>query len=1123
MANCGIDFIHIGKAQVSAGLLSQALKATKGIKNINAAVAKSYAIVKKTGVSLEEWADWYGKFNDPDPVTLNREDIFNDPKRDFDQRFQNLLNLVGFDTSDYIVGNYAKRVFNRVRSNLLTRGKGLTIDQIEVMQISLRSVLTKDKLFSDARKLRTSAKKNIKTKLGSNSELKARMEKVLALEPQFIPTDRLDTYFRLLQEFGQWKKVLTLREEGKISQDIDSLIQGIPESYFQKTEKAAKQVDDVPTEVMVEVVKSKTVDTSSLTNETEIKYAEQIADFTEEQLSALDNKQLQTLADSIDSVNNGVFPPALLDIINDLNANAAVEETTEHVAKVNGFGFDGVIARVKAWVKGGKKTAQDEYVRSSPLTNIDEFFNNKGRQIYNATFGKLASAYAKYETEAKGITETLNKLEENLQKKFKGNALVREKFKMKYYQMQREYESNPGKDVYAADEWIAATIEDENLSGFYTEQSIEILKEIQKEFAGKTAQEIHSSLSKEARNAISVMDGINESIVPKALFTAGVLRGEQVTMYNHYTHHNVINDGTTSEALASKRKEAFSSPGATKAGTVNERTEGVKAISFDPFYDFSKAARGLLLDYHMTPVNREVLRTSKRLETRFKKGNRQQKLATKALNNAIKEVLSNVFDASVQEYNSGDAFIEKVKKLGYQATLASVPRFFGELTSNAGFAMFAAPTAFASGSTTYAGISYRETSVKILDNVGSTQTGKLYESGISGSKHVEEVIGAQKRKQAQAEGRLSEALSKAKRIAGKVTGVTWTAKQVDNLATKLISTPDRMIARPLWFGVFAEAFKKQSGVDVDYNKIEAGDQAYLKKYAKEIKAARQQADQISVMAGATNNPFNGILKLQANKKDSGSVAAYKVFSGYLQRFLMYEYATAKTAVNSMVGNGTLTRRQGAGVMAGVMTRMTMYGVVTTFISNAIAEALGVGDDEEDYGKMAFQDFVGSALTLVLGRSLTAFPKIPINGIIENVNALFHEDYDPYKDSIVFSQIGAQDFTFGRSLGDWLMKLAGPYGAPLKGADYVWKDIAKYYTTKNEDKKQDVLDDLTEKSILQALGHAGLVPFFKDINKLYKKFKYEEKKKNKKKKESWGDDGWDDDSWAEVDKSFDDNW
>ena len=119
--------------------------------------------------------------------------------------------------------------------------------------------------------------------------------------------------------------------------------------------------------------------------------------------------------------------------------------------------------------------------------------------------------------------------------------------------------------------------------------------------------------------------------------------------------------------------------------------------------------------------------------------------------------------------------------------------------------------------------------------------------------------------------------------------------------------------------------------------------------------------------------------------------------------------------------------------------------------------------------------------------------------LKNVNALFHEDYDPYKDSIVFSQIGAQDFTFGRSLGDWLMKLAGPYGAPLKGADYVWKDIAKYYTTKNEDKKQDVLDDLTEKSILQALGHAGLVPFFKDINKLYKKFKYEEKKKTKRRK------------------------
>ena len=281
MAACGITSIPIGKTQVSAGLLQQALKSTKGIKSINAAVAKSYAIVQKTGVELEAWEEWYQRFNDPKATgILTREDIFNDPKLDFDKRFENLINLVSYDTSDYIVGNYAKRVFNRVRSNLLARGKGLTFDEIEVMQLSLKSVLTRDKLHQDARKLRATAKKNIKTKIGANTFLKPMMEKVLALQPEFIPADRLDTYYRLLQEFGQFKKVLSLRDSGIIAQDIQDLIQGLPDSLFVKAKADAKAVEDVPVDVMSAMIKNKKVNSSALSNPTEIEYADKLKKFT---------------------------------------------------------------------------------------------------------------------------------------------------------------------------------------------------------------------------------------------------------------------------------------------------------------------------------------------------------------------------------------------------------------------------------------------------------------------------------------------------------------------------------------------------------------------------------------------------------------------------------------------------------------------------------------------------------------------------------------------------------------------------------------------------------------------------------------------------------------------------
>ena len=1130
MAACGITSIPIGGSMVSSGLLQEALKSTKGVSNVNAAVAKSYSIVKKSGVSLDEWEAWYINFNDPKPGKLGKEDIFNDPKKDFSKRFQNLINLVEMDNDKYIVGNYAKRVFNRVRANLLARGQGMTRAEMEIMQISLRSVLTRDRLLQDARKLRQSAKKNIKTKIGAQKFLKPMMEKVLSLDPNFIPADRLDVYFRLLEEFGQHKKVLQLRDVGAITQDIQEIIQGLPESLFEKQKKAEKTTEDVPTEVMVDIVKRKSVDSSKLSNEFEKEYADRIEGYTREQLSMLDNKQLQTLMDAIDNVNNGFFPPALLEVINDIEANIGVENTTEHVAKASGVNATNIVTRTIGGIKGLLKgtTTDTEVVRGNPLTAIDEFFGNKGTEVYNNTFGKLASAYSKYETEVKGITESLNKIEKALRKKFKGNKLAKAKFQIKYYQMQREFEANPNEDVYAADEWIAATIEDEKNTGFYSDESIALLKEIQKEFAGKTSEQIHAKLHKSQQDAIATMDKINDNIVPKSLFTAGVIRGEKVTMFNHYTHHNVIGDNTGK--LSGARRDAFTSPGVTKAGTVNERTEGVKPISFDPFYDFSVASRGLLLDFHMTPTNREVLRTTNRLVNEFKNGTKEQKAAVKALNEAVKEVLGNVFDSNNKEYSTLDEVVEKVKKLSYQATLASAPRFVAELASNAGFALFAAPGSFSAGATKYSKYAKSETSVKILNNVGSSQTGKLYESGITGSKHVESTINPAKREKAQAQDKFREGVGRAVENIGKYTGVSYAAGKIDQAADALISTPDRMISRPLWFGEFAKRFKAEAGVDVDFDAIEANDTAYMKANKKAIEAARTAADQLSVMAGATNNPFSGIIKLQM-KKGGGAANVYRMLSGYLQRFLLFEYQTAKTAVMSMIGSGKLTRQQGAGVLAGVMTRMTMYGVIMAVLSELIAEAFGAGDEEDPMtidkaAGIIKNDFMGSALTMLTGRNLTSFPKIPINAAIEHFNEeSIGEDYNPYEDSLVWSQIGSQDFRYGSSLGDWLLKLAGPYGTPLKGANYVWKDYARAINTKDPVKKQERLEKVMQKLMIQTGGHSGLIPFFKDVNKLLKQIEYQENKRNKGKKDGFsngfsvdsfksagfdGDDGFSDD-------------
>ena len=702
MAKCGINTIPIGKTQVPADRISRALKGVEGITDLNTAIAKSFDDMFAIDITFEQWDKFYRNFNKPKDVNVKLSDITkNNEKNDLAKRLADLLNLAKWELSGtYEVGNYAKRIFNRVKNNLLAKGQGLTNQEINTLMRSLKSVLTRDRLLKDARKLRKQARKNIRTKIGANPDLRAILDKVFFLEPEAIPPEKMEVYNRLLEEFGQRKKVLTLREAGEVISDAKEFLDGFPDYMFEKTKVNQETVSDVNPQTLISQIKSKVIDISKLTNPTEKEWAKDLANMTPEFLATLDNDQLQTIIDSIENINNGYFHPALADVIIDIRANQDVEVTTEKVKGVKPDTWRNIISRKTAALKSliTDRSKFAEVIRSNPLTVIDEFFGNTGKEIYNATFGKLASVFSKYQTEVKGISDQLARAEEILEKKFKGNKLAKAKFQMKFYQMQREFEANPNEGLEAAIEWLDATIEDESLTGFYNEHSMAILKEMRKEFAGKSAEQIYSTFSKEQKAALEVMDSINERIAPKVLFTAGVLRGEQVKMFNFYTHHNVTDTAANAEVNLNNRRSAFVS---AKSGVVNERTPGVKAISFDPFYDVSTSARGLLLDYYMTPVNREVLRITERVLKNTKDGTKEQQLAAKALKETVLEVLQNVFDANNKEYSKADALVNDIKNLGYFATLASLPRAIAEFSSNLAFGMFASPTAMVSGMTKY--------------------------------------------------------------------------------------------------------------------------------------------------------------------------------------------------------------------------------------------------------------------------------------------------------------------------------------------------------------------------------------------------------------------------------------
>ena len=234
--------------------------------------------------------------------------------------------------------------------------------------------------------------------------------------------------------------------------------------------------------------------------------------------------------------------------------------------------------------------------------------------------------------------------------------------------------------------------------------------------------------------------------------------------------------------------------------------------------------------------------------------------------------------------------------------------------------------------------------VQVMDNVNSTQTNRMFPGDKLSGRMVDTNILNQS---------IGKKDSKTKSI------VANKLQQIYNLSLKkymnfveltadtLISSPDKMIMKPIWFGSFANAFKEAAGVEVDLDKIAKNDEAYMTKYADAIKTAQVKADENSVQAGATTNPYQTFLKGKTNKNQSISARAFNIFNNFMQNFLMFEYMTARTGINAAVGNGMINKIQGAKMIAGVTSRMVLYTLLVKVMGSGL---IGLFSDEEEEEK-----------------------------------------------------------------------------------------------------------------------------------------------------------------------------
>ena len=880
----------------------------------------------------------------------------------------------------------------------------------------------------------------------------------------------------------------------------------------QKVEKTEAEIEAERQEVIANIKKLPALKISELPSKFERKVAamfESLINNIEaiENLSLEDLKQIDKLYNNI---NNG-YTPHLVQVMNEkMDAQLKGKELADGISGSKLLPVTKMYAKFKSIFT--RKGSVLEAIRRNPLFYVDQVFGNfKAKPIFNSLFNPSAKAKELFTSQFKRLRGKIDAAEAAVAKSFKQNPnkTLMSKFKQMVYMIQLEHDSNLGNPEtrHQAAAYIKKTIEaiDTDKTTF-SQQDSEMLAEILEKFTDKETGEInleklYNSFNEAEINSIKVIQEVNAELGPMAVQTASIIRGTGIKPRNNYVHLNVVTD----RGLDPNSNESFIQQymnglrGSTKAKSLIKREGVVSALNFDVYASATRGAKGVLLDFHMTEPIRTARRTLNVAEKRLKgdKARMDSKEREKfnAIRDAYEEVVENMLTTAYQQTTIAEEAMNWLKKNGYRAILASSSRWIAELTSNAAFAMITNPVAFVKGSKFGVKFLNSDAAPKAMENLKSKQTNRIYPNEDMSGRMIDTNIMKQSEgiKGGRAMGRFKNKLVQVWNRSGKKY-----QSGVATLADGLISTPDKIVMRPMWFGSFASEFKKITGIEPDMDKIAANDSKYMADNAEALAKATEVADETSVMTGSTANPFLGILKGTRKPGDSGFKTAFNAFNTFMTTFLIYEFVTARTGIVNAIGRGHLSKRKGAALLAGSTTRMIMYTMMAQVLGEALASIAGEEEEPKDIEKKLGQAVASSMLGLIVGRDFGNATKAILNMGIEEFNKEFLDflrdgEYDVYKDGLSYQVVPKSKDGRGSSLGDILTNMAASLGPAVKTADFIVKKAtsAPKKTVEAQERQE---DELMYRLPLELLGNSGFIPMYKDVRRLVLRSLYGEMNK-----------------------------
>jgi hypothetical protein len=923
---------------------------------------------------------------------------------------------------------------------------------------------------------------------------------------------------KILNKEGNISYSATIKEMLKqgIIDETDLEVMQNYKSLISPSEKAVPmsetEISEKKAEYIKEINKLKLEKRNGLPTEYENKKAKQLFDLLKgKDLLELSLRDLENIIKVSDNINMGYFPNFAQIMVEKLNALNFGGIISNSIYKAKLLPISKAYSKMKGIIT--RSNGILEMFRRNALFYTDQLLGDfKTKSVFNSLFGPAAKAISKYRFELKSVQSKIEKAQTAVMKSFgrSPNEFVMSKYKQMTYMLQLEFNSNPGnKYVNQSSKFLKETINKIRKGKTrFGDEDILMLEEILSTYSVDGQIDIatlYESFNDAEKASIKTIQDINIEQQEKAAITSTIIRGQAFNPRNNYIHLNVLQAETTGGKVSELMSgESFvnsynnSLLPSTKAKSLIERTGVVSAINFDVYASVERGSKFVLMDYHMTePIRtaRRSLRITEKLITEGTATNEQVQIYN-ALNEAFEEATSNLLTNAYTQSSVVDAMMVYLKKTGYRAILAGGGRFLAELTSNLSFAFIVDPKAFMAGMKLNKVFS-SEMGPNIMNNLNSISTNRIFPtSDLSGklvdTSVINESTGV---KGGKAKGKVENFLGKM----WNQTGQRW-VKGVEFTADTLISTPDKIVMRKLWIGSLEIKFKEITGKSPDLKKIAANDQTYLEANRESLDVATDWADTRSVMAGATDNAFMGILKGTSKPNQTGAVQAFNQFNNFMTRFLIFEYVTARTGIMNMIGRGDLSKVEGAKLIAGVTTRMMTYTMMSQVLATALTDLFDTEEDDDEivlyteegdegkpFEKQLGQAFASTFTTLLLGRDFGNATKMGMNYAVEEFNKEYLDflregEYDQYKDAIQYNIVPKGKQGKGSDLFDFAQKMIGAYAPALASANLLVSKLTE------PDKKTESAIERQQKERyirvpLEIMGHLGFVPFYKDIRKV----------------------------------------